>query len=527
MQYIIFQKIIRFFIHFRFKDYCSFWKTYILWLVKRRRKTGLWMSEIYCDHMVLQRDKQLKIRGHAKAGAHVTLFFAGYEKDTFAGVDGRWCIILPPIPKGGPYTMDIRSGRHRLNFKDVIMGEVWLVAGASFMQMHLWGANTGVDEMELWKKEEDNGKYLFPIRLFEKDWIPLGWRFSFSFSMLKWFDKYELLRLSSWRIVDANIVGSVAAYPYYFAKEVSTCLDVPIGIINVALAGCPTESYIEREFLEEQMPDLLKGPPNPYTFNSFADSVRKHNLLFSFNKYQKHYYDPGYAFESQIRSLDAYPITGVLFGGVFWHKDLAPRFISLFSMLVSCWRKNWGEDIPVYYLQPGRFHDVSLMSSGLPQMRNVTRMTSEVVSGTYMIVAYDMLDHTEKDVLHPKNRMIVGQRFAWSVLYHTYEHMEFAPLGLEYLQAVLEDNFIRIKFKWSEGLHTSDGKEPAEFEISSDNNLYIPVKAKIENDQIVLENCLNSSSVYIRYAWKDYPEVNVVNSRGWPLSTFLENVSDK
>lgn len=506
------------------KDYFIFLNDWFIRVLKYPFNLKFRMSDVYCDHMVLQRDKLLRIRGHASPGARVTLSFAGYDKDTFAGINGNWCIILPPISKGGPYTMKVCSGWRRLVFRDIIMGEVWLVTGASFMRMHLWGASTATKEINLWKKHLEEGNQLFPLRIFTGDFHLFWYRFPFPYYVCRYFNKYKLLLYPHWKTVTAQTVGSIPAYPYYFAKEISISLDVPVGLVDASLSGCPTESYVERELLEERMPDLLKGKSNPYFFSDFVGKVRKKNLMFAFNKYQKHFYDPGYAFESKIRSLDAYPIKGALFGGIFWHKDLALRFIPLFSMMVSCWRRNWQEDIPVYFLQPGRFRDERFMSSGLPEMRDVTRRVSDIVPDTYLIIAYDMVQMGEKDVIHPKERSVVGWRFGRSALYHTYGCTDIIPSGPKYLQAVLEDNLIRIRFEWSEGLHTSDGKEPAEFEISTDDCHFVPVVAKIENGQIVIENNFNSTPVYIRHAWKEYPDVNVVNSQEWPLSTFCEKI---
>ena len=505
-------------------DFCDFQKDCFGWLLRHSHKSVFRMSEIYSDHMVLQRDKILKIRGHAPVGAHIVFSFAGYRKETFAGIDGCWCITVPPISKGGPYVMEVRCGWHRLIFKDILMGEVWLTAGASCMLMHLYRACTGTEEMNFWKNCQTEGKRPFILHVFEKNVHRNSWLFPFSYIMCKWFDRYELLHHSEWKSIDAQIVGSIAAYPYYFAKEISKRLDVPVGLINMAIGGCPIESYVEREVLEEFFPDLIKGEPNPYSYNDHAKYVRKNNLRFAFNKHQKHYYDPGYAFESQIRSLDAYPIKGVLYGGFFWHKDQVPCICSLFSMMVSSWRRVWRENMPVYYLQLGRFHDETLNSSSLPEMRDALRRLSDAVSDTYMIVTYDRLDNTEKDVLHPKDRSVVGERLGKSALYHTYGQTDIVPSEPKFLQAVLEENLIRIRFECSEGLHTLDGKEPSEFEISADDFHFVPVKARIEEDQILIENVLNSPPVYVRYTWKDYPEVSVANGQDWPLSTFCEKI---
>ena len=62
------------------------------------------LAEIFCDHMVLQRDKEICIFGYGK-GEGIIEFLA--EKHTFTSDDDKFCVYLPPKTAGGPYEMQV------------------------------------------------------------------------------------------------------------------------------------------------------------------------------------------------------------------------------------------------------------------------------------------------------------------------------------------------------------------------------------------------------------------------------------
>ena len=85
------------------------------------------------SHMVLQRDMPLPIWGQAEPGEKVTVEIAGQSHETKADREGRWSVKLTPLKVGPPLAMSI-AGKNRLEFEDVLVGEVWICSGQSNMQ---------------------------------------------------------------------------------------------------------------------------------------------------------------------------------------------------------------------------------------------------------------------------------------------------------------------------------------------------------------------------------------------------------
>jgi sialate O-acetylesterase len=96
---------------------------------------------LFADHMVLQRDRENPIWGWDQPGQLVKVYVKALNnseqwKSDRPGKDGRWKVMLPALPAGGPYTISI-VGSEKREVKDVMVGEVWLASGQSNMEWEL------------------------------------------------------------------------------------------------------------------------------------------------------------------------------------------------------------------------------------------------------------------------------------------------------------------------------------------------------------------------------------------------------
>src|ERR1700722_7234800 len=81
----------------------------------------LHLSAIFNDHMVLQRDKPVKIWGAAKAGDEVMVSIGEEKGSAIADKNGRWLITLPAFQAGGPYLLTVKTKKETKIYKDVLM----------------------------------------------------------------------------------------------------------------------------------------------------------------------------------------------------------------------------------------------------------------------------------------------------------------------------------------------------------------------------------------------------------------------
>src|SRR6266852_6638001 len=94
-------------------------------------RANISLPDVISDGMVLQQRQRVPIWGKADAGEVVTVRFAGQSKKTTAAMDGTWLVRLDPLRANTtPATMSI-SGKNTIELKNILVGEVWLVAGQS------------------------------------------------------------------------------------------------------------------------------------------------------------------------------------------------------------------------------------------------------------------------------------------------------------------------------------------------------------------------------------------------------------
>src|SRR5512136_1930922 len=108
-------------------------------------------NPLFNHHAVLQQGLRVPVWGNANPGERVTVEFAGQTVSTDADAAGKWRVELAPLKAGGPHTLTI-TGRNKLVFTDVLVGEVWVCGGQSNMERHL-GLQPGQQPIVGWEQE--------------------------------------------------------------------------------------------------------------------------------------------------------------------------------------------------------------------------------------------------------------------------------------------------------------------------------------------------------------------------------------
>lgn len=181
--------------------------------------------------MVLQRDATLKVWGWATAGEKITIRFKNKNYKTVTDATGKWQAELPPMPPGGPFTMDI-VGRSRLKLNDILIGDVWFCSGQSNM-VHQLNIHDVTYAKEI---EEANNpqirQFVIPttanLQSPQPD-VPTG----------------------QWKSAVGQDVRPFSAVAYFFAKKLYATYKVPIGIINASVGGTPIEAWVSEEGLAD------------------------------------------------------------------------------------------------------------------------------------------------------------------------------------------------------------------------------------------------------------------------------------
>ncbi len=218
------------------------------------------VSTVFGDNMVLQRNKSDVIWGWSDPGDQVKVEIAGHTATAVAGADRRWQAKIDPPAAGGPYTMTI-TGKQTVALHNVLVGDVWLCSGQSNMQFGLRQAKTGAEDA----KTAD----LPQIRFFT-----VGQRTPY----------HPVDSVSgSWNVVTPDTAGRVAAVAFYFARRVQQQTHIPIGLIISAVGGTPAESWTSTAGLQP--------------LHDFDPLITEYNRIVAENKgpeygnFVQHWYD--------------------------------------------------------------------------------------------------------------------------------------------------------------------------------------------------------------------------------------------
>lgn len=469
---------------------------------------GLSLPPIYTDNMVLQRDMPLSIHGTADAGEQVTVRIDRQQWIAKTAPDGKWSVKLSPLKAGGPHTLTVSTPKKTLKYANVLVGEVWLCSGQSNMEFMLNQSTTGKKDIPQAADEQ--------LRLYD---MKARWRTNavqWDASVLDSLNHLQYYKDTRWESSTPDNAARFSAVAYYFGRMLRDSLNVPVGLICNAIGGSPTESWVDRNTLEYQFPDILKD----WTHNDFIqDWVRGRaalNVKLSKEKYQRHPYEPCYLYESGIRPLEQYPVKGVIWyqGESNAHNREAHE--KLFKLLIGSWRKNWAnEELPFYYVQLS-----SIARPSWPWFRDSQRRMMDEIPHTGMAVSSDYGDSLD---VHPRNKRPIGERLARWALNKTYGMAGIVPSGPLFRQADFREDAVYVTFDYGKGMKSSDGAPLRTFEVAETDGIYYPAVAEVIDGRINRIKVYSEQvkhPQYVRYGWQPFTRANLVNEAGLPASTF-------
>jgi sialate O-acetylesterase len=197
---------------------------------------------IYQDHMVLQRDQPIPLRGRAMSDSEVRVMLAGRIATTRSDEAGLWQVSLAALPAGGPHELLIESGGEILRIMDVLIGDVWICSGQSNMQWPLGMCEGG---------EHEAGD-LPALRFLSVELLPAlhpadEWAFA-----------------PQWQCCTPESIGRISGVGYYFAKRLLEAdSTVPIGLVIISVGGTRIETWMSEDALAAAGSEKSSEPVEP------------------------------------------------------------------------------------------------------------------------------------------------------------------------------------------------------------------------------------------------------------------------
>ncbi|MCF7669698.1 MAG: sialate O-acetylesterase [Verrucomicrobia bacterium] len=467
---------------------------------------------LFSDNMVLQRGMPVPVWGWADNGEVVTVEILGKSVKTTAR-DGKWCVYLPKMQAGGPYTLSV-EGKNSIELENVLVGEVWICSGQSNMEWSLSGAFKSEADIE----NSSNARlrlYTVPKRKADEPVTDVD---------------------SSWVESNPDTVPGFSAVGYYFGRELQKALGIPVGLIHSSWGGSPAEVWMSETVLES----------NPVYKRQILDTYQEQ--LENFNKRLSEWekkaeeaknnnqeppgkpwkpWKPAELYNGMIAPLLPYAIQGAIWYQGESNAGRAYQYRSLFADMIQNWRIDWGlgdftfleVQLAPWDMNRGRSMDeiaAEITESSWAELREAQLLATKVLPNVGMAVITDV---GNKDDIHPKKKEPVGSRLALTARGIAYdEPIEYS--GPVYTgMRVIGDKAI-IEFEHTGKGLESRGGDLRGFTICGADREFVWADAEVVDDKVVVSSPKVPHPIAVRYGWADYPVVNLWNKNGLPATPF-------
>ncbi|MDD3321409.1 MAG: sialate O-acetylesterase [Paludibacter sp.] len=450
------------------------------------------LPRVITNNMVLQQGKTVAIWGTANVNDNITVTFAHQTKKTVANKNGNWQVKLNPMKASAePRTMTI-SGSNTIELHNILVGEVWLCSGQSNMEypldrsLHRYAASEkGEDLAEKELKGEKN---------------PLI-RFLYVEKNLS-----GTLATEGWKDCQDSTIRFVTAAGYFFAKELAEKLNVPIGIISSSWGGTRVEEWT---------------PPTSYQNSPlFGDS------LTGKTNFKIDGIVPGKMFAGMIQPIIPYTLKGII-----WYQGESnlmvhdtTTFAAKTKLMLDTWRNLWDDnDLPFYFVQIAPYyyskrkdklaHGTDLLPYYWEAQANCLQFNK-----TGMVVTTDLVDNLSN--IHPGYKWEVGRRLSLWALAKDYKK-KIVYSGPLYKKMRIKKNTIEIAFtNTGGGLISSDDEGLNWFTIAGSDKNFVPAKAEIKGNKLIISSNEIEQPVAVRFAWDESAMPNFSNKEKLPASPF-------
>lgn len=479
-------------------------------------------APIFTDHMLLQRDQPIVIYGTAIPGIPVAATFAGFSQSTIAAIDSSWQIIFPAqAASAQPQSIQILSGSEKIVLKNIVLGDVWVCIGQSNMEWPM------LREMHYNTEKASSNQPL--IRLYNPSYAGKNiFNATFTDSVVARLTPNRFFA-GKWELCDSNSIKTLTAVGYYFAKQLVSSLDIPIGIIHLSIGGAPLETFIRKEamladtrFSAKVSGNWLTNPSLPAWIKERGlQNIAKASGVPEDAMGKIHAFKPGFAYQAALASLTQFPVKGFLcYQGESNAQELGrvEEYADLFTLLVKDYRAQWQQNnMPFYFVQLSSIDTVTYKGQLWPIFRDEQRKMLQQLSNTGMAVSSDV---GLKNDVHPTDKKTIGFRLAQWALNQTY-HRKIIPSGPLPLSAVYKKGKVIIRFQYAgKQLITANGASLQGFCVEGGEMQLAKIRKK------TVEIGVPNRPLYITYGWKPFSDGNLLNDAGLPASTFRIKVEE-
>ena len=458
------------------------------------------VSNLFDDHMVLQRGMAVPVWGKAEPGETVTVTFHGKQVSGEADDAGRWMMKLPVMSASAEGQVMTIAGQNTIQIKDVLVGEVWVCSGQSNMQygwgkqshpMFNWGGDVDIAALA----DKAKGK---PIRSFDV-------RPNVAFEPI---DEVN----GTWATGPS---GSAVAFG--FSYDLYEALDVPVAVIVTCWGSSSIEGWMPRD-LAEQLPHfraLLDQFDGSDPARARVQAAIDRGVRYGFTFVRK---QVNLLYNAMMHPLIPYACRGM----VWYQGEANAKEPRLYAKSLPAWikrmRQGWNEP-NMHFLAvmlPGYGSDDGTPTAKSWAWFREAQMRSLALPHTGVANTIDLGDVKN---IHPPDKAPICERLSLLARRDVYGQ-DVVAQGPTFKRYTTKNSVMIIHFDHATGLKTTDGNPPTGFWLAGEDQQWHRATAQIKDEMVLLSTPDVAAPVACRYAWSGKPAVNLVNKADLPAYPF-------
>lgn len=344
------------------------------------------VSGVFSSHMVLQQNKPIRVWGWSQAiGGKVCGSFMDETVTAEVGEDGKWVLQFAPHPycREGQVMVIADEAGHTVTFEDILLGDVWLIGGQSNAELPLEPCMVLTPSLEFY--EEDS------FRLFMQTQ-----GFVYTHQEFCQFPQPDVVNPEwGWERPSREAALKFSAMGYFFAKEVTKMIDIPLGMVNMAAGGACI-----RELLPEEL-----AHAEGYDYGANVRESGYYNALI-------------------------HPFIGLAFKGMLFfqgeseaiERPLAEKYTYELALLVADERRRFGFEFPFYNVQLSDYREEGAqLFSHTDILRAAQFDALRVIPNSTLTVDMDLgAPEDHPDWAHSPRKWELGERLAKVALAREY-----------------------------------------------------------------------------------------------------------
>ncbi len=394
------------------------------------------LPQFFSDNMVLQQQSECNIWGWAEPDTRVCITTSWDKKwhNVMANKYGNFSLKVKTPEAGGPYFIGFKD-KDYVQISNVMIGEVWICAGQSNMEMQMKGFKQqpveGTTEELLRCKDPQ-------LRLFTvKRHVSL---------------QPEQDVTGQWNEANSASVRDFSATAYYFGRALRQTLDVPVGLIVTAWGGSACEAWMNA--------DWLKAFPKVQQIVTEEDMKKLQQRC------------PTALYNGQLKPLIGYSMRGTIW---YQGEDNVPRYdyyAPLLKAMVEGWRSEWRQgDFPFYFCQIAPYDYSLIQWSGSQYLREQQQLAETMIPNSRMAV---LMDAGLEYGIHPRKKRQAGERLALLALSNTYG-VKGLPDFAVYKEVEFKGDTAVVAFDRSkEWVYFEHGTTSSNFEVAGADRVFHP-----------------------------------------------------